>query len=173
MPAELPTPRDDQDRKLLANVRDDGWHIVMIPEDAETPGWCFTVGLEHTFGHPELVVFGLPLNTAHALLTIGCTAIRNGERFEPDVACPQFLAEFACVFRSVRRQWHGAFLGYAAWFNGVSAWTALQLFWPDRSGKLPWQDGAAEWLGKQQPLLHEDDAAQAGLTALLASMETT
>ena len=52
---------DDNDRKLLQDVAEVGWHVVLIAEEAGTPGWAFSVGLYHTFRHPEVVVFGLPL----------------------------------------------------------------------------------------------------------------
>lgn len=42
----------------------------MLPED-DQPGWAYTVGLSQTFEHPELILFGLPLDVAHVLLNLG------------------------------------------------------------------------------------------------------
>lgn len=53
-----PPAGDDEDPMLLDDVREHGWHIVLVPEDESSPGWCFTVGLQQTLRHPERVIFG-------------------------------------------------------------------------------------------------------------------
>jgi len=53
------TQLDEGDKQLLSDVQTYGWHVLIIEEDDEGPGYGFSVGLFHTFGHPEVVVFGL------------------------------------------------------------------------------------------------------------------
>jgi hypothetical protein len=49
----------------------------------------------------------------------------------------------------------------AAWFYGERAFTAVQLFWPDRAQRLPWDAGFDPDLAGFQPLLFLDDATAA------------
>jgi hypothetical protein len=171
MTSALPTPEDDGDRTLLADVENHGWHVVNVAQDDATPGWCFTVGLQHTYGHPEVVIFGLPPDTAHALLNIAGEAVKSGRAFETDVGYDDFIEGFDCIFRPVHGTWHKSFMGYACWFYRGAGFNAHQLFWPNRHGALPWQEGADGWLRSNQPRLSLADKEEAGVIALLASME--
>ena len=73
-----PRPRDRSEEKAADDVRQFGWHVVMIPEKDGTPGWAFTVGLMKTFGHPEVVVFGLDQEVAHLVLNDVSARVRDG-----------------------------------------------------------------------------------------------
>lgn len=52
--------KDEHERKALADVQQHGWHVLKVMEDNEGPAFAYTVGLYHSFGHPELIVVGLP-----------------------------------------------------------------------------------------------------------------
>lgn len=45
-----------------------GWAALGVFADGETPGFLYTIGVEATFGHPDLVISGLPNDTAHAVI---------------------------------------------------------------------------------------------------------
>jgi len=47
---------DGSDRVVLRQVTEFGWHVVLIPEHEKGPGFAFTDGLFHTYGHPEQIV---------------------------------------------------------------------------------------------------------------------
>ena len=55
-----PTPQTDTDRSVLRDVAARGWHSVAVAERNDQPGWAFTIGLQRSFEHPEVVAFGLP-----------------------------------------------------------------------------------------------------------------
>jgi hypothetical protein len=168
---KLPEPENDADRKLLTDVRAGGWHVVLIPGDAETPGWAFTIGLYANFDHPEIVVFGLPRHVAHPLLNEIGEQVKAGQRFESDQLSGGLLEGVDCTFRLVRESWYPPFLGYANWFHQGTNYPVLQLIWPDKEQHFPWDASFREdWLFAQ-PLLHHEDAAEARVEALLESME--
>ena len=171
MKRELPAPQDDGDRKLLADVLQRGWHVVKVPGDDRAPGWCFTVGLQHTFEHPELVIFGLPLGTGHAVLNIAGEAITRGVSFEADRAYGEFLEGFVCILRPVDKGWFRPFLGYAMWFYRGAGFDAMQVFWPGRDGAMPWSPTASDWQRANQPRLFESNEQDAGVTDLLKALE--
>ncbi|MEZ4266086.1 MAG: DUF4262 domain-containing protein [Myxococcota bacterium] len=171
MTRSLPTPEDASDRKLLTDVANVGWHVVKVPEADGTPSWCFTVGLQHNFDHPEFVIFGLPLTIAHVLLNIGGEAVKAGRSFHTDVPYDDFLEGFSCVLRPVAVRWQQPFLGYARWFYRGAGFAALQVFWPDSHGVMPWGYTADDCIRSSQPLLYEPTVELARVARRLASME--
>jgi hypothetical protein len=54
--------------QTVAQVREYGWQVMMIPADDNGPGWAFTIGLWHTHGLPELAMFGLDVYDMKACL---------------------------------------------------------------------------------------------------------
>ncbi len=168
--SDWPKATSPMHEKCIANVREHGWHVVKVPEKGDTPSWCFTIGLHHTFGHPEIITFGLPLDTGHQLLNIGGDAIKTGRRFAAGTPYDDFLNGYLCEFRCVHPMWYRWFVGYAMWFYKRERFPIVQLFWPDRDGVFPWAAAPGAWIRGAQPLLYETEEVAAGTTALLASM---
>ena len=79
------------DEKLVADVKEYGWHVVKIVEKDETPGWAFSVGLYKNFNHPEIVVFGLNDEVAHFLINAIGGEVRAGKRFATDGLYSDFI----------------------------------------------------------------------------------
>lgn len=52
-------PQDEGEAKLLADLKDPGWHVIGVTEDEEGPGFVYTIGLFHNYQHPEIIAFGL------------------------------------------------------------------------------------------------------------------
>ena len=95
----LPQARTEPERKVVADVQQHGWHVIKVLPEGDTPGWAYTIGLFHTFGHPEIILFGLPLDTAHVLLNTAGAAIRAGKVFQPDVPYDDFVQGYDCVLK--------------------------------------------------------------------------
>src|SRR5215208_2924013 len=76
------------DEKLVADVKEYGWHVVKILEKDETPGWAFSVGLYKNFNHPEIVVFGLNDEVAHSLINAIGDVVRAVTGLAPMVFIP-------------------------------------------------------------------------------------
>ncbi len=169
--SKLPTPRDAHERQILADIESIGWHVVQVPKDERTPGWCFSIGLQHSYEHPELLVFGLPLETGHQIINRGADRIKRGSSIETNRPCDVFLEGYECILRPVLARWQEPFLGSALWFYGSREMGAHQVFWPDREGAMPWDAEAPVWLRSNQPLLYESTVEKARVVALLASLE--
>jgi len=88
---------DDSDRKLLSDIDRVGWHVVMIPEEDGTPGWSFSVGLFKSFNHPEVVVFGLPLELSGQVINGISAVIQKGKTFESGQESIQRFSKACCV----------------------------------------------------------------------------
>lgn len=147
-----------------------GWHVVNVWPEQRTPGWAFTIGLEQTLSHPEIVVFGLDPELAHPLLNDVGEAIRGGQVYEAGHQYSGLLEGIQLTFKPVDPTWYGPFLGTAIWFNEGTSFNTLQLIWPDKNAFYPWQDGFdSDWTWAQ-PMLFETDLKSANAEELMRSL---
>jgi hypothetical protein len=75
-------PQDEGEAKLLADVKDPGWHVIGVREDDEGPGFAYTIGLYHNYRHPEIIVFGLDVPILWRIVNIIGDKVKQGEMFE-------------------------------------------------------------------------------------------
>ena len=143
---------DEGDLRLLADVRRVGWHLLLVPGDEEGPGFGFTVGLHHSFEHPELILFGLELDLVGDVLNELGGRIARGGIFDTEEPPPQVLAGHECVFRDVALEHYDEYLGYGNWFYR-RPFPAIQLVWSDAQGRFPGNPEFPAELAQRQPVL--------------------
>lgn len=159
---------DEPDLRVRSDIDQYGWHVAKIAGDEQAPPWAFTIGLEHSFEHPEVIVFGMELDLLHGLLNHIGEQVKRGRQFEPDERAAGILAQNPPVFRAVAERWLGPFVGNAAWFYRERSFRVLQCFWPDAGGSLPWEpEFDSDWKSRQ-PLLYVEDEQEALGEALSA-----
>ena len=152
VPDEEPT-YNDHDRKLLADVQEHGWHLVMIRDDALTAGWVFSVGMWHTLTSPELAIFGMEGPHAGNVINQIGDQVRSGLSLGPDVVVSGVLEEGRTVgFRPVDDSWYRPMFGYATWFGQEPPLPIAQAVWSDTAGRFPWDEGG-DRDGVSQPSL--------------------
>ena len=144
---------DAGERRAIADVHKYGWHVLKVLEDDEGPGFAYTVGLYHSFRHPELMIVGLPLDVAHAILNLAGEAIRRGAQYSVDVETEDLLEERTCRFRRVPESEYQNYLGWDLWFYDGPAFPALQVIWPDRAGRWPWDPLVDPSIRNIQPVI--------------------
>lgn len=145
---------DDNDRTVMANIAKYGWHIVQIPDGAQSSGWVFSVGMWHTLGSPELAVFGMASNDASRLINQIGDHIRSGRFIGPDVVLNDVLEDDRPVtFREADSSWSGPMFGYATWFGRRPPLPVAQVVWADTQGRFLWDDGIDDWYRQTQPSL--------------------
>lgn len=143
---------DASEQKVRDDVRQHGWHVVIIPDDDEGPGFAYSIGMEKTLGHPEIILFGLPGELMHWMINQIGGRVRDGERLEPGTRIDGLLEGAACVLQPVAPVHFRDHFGYALWFYLGPSFRALQCFWPARAtGLFPWDDGAPDDLRERQP----------------------
>jgi len=152
----LPRPTDAHDRKLLADVRQYGWHVIAVAGDEEGPGFAYSVGLFHTLGHPEVILFGLRLDLMHLLINEVGRRVKDGERFEHLDEADELLEGYSVCCRGVERRHYAEYLGYARWLYRGDDFPALQVVWPDSRHRYPWHPAAPPELAERQPLLSDE-----------------
>jgi Domain of unknown function (DUF4262) len=168
---ELPRPEDDADIKTLSDIASHGWHVIKIPEENGTPGWAFSMGLYHSFGHPEVAIFGLPLDRMHTMINLIGELVASGQRLNGGSTSRDILDGYDCAFREVARQWHRPFFGYACWLYRGDDFPVVQCFWPDRDGRAPDDPQCNAAVRGLQPRLHLETVEAAGVRDFLLSMQ--
>lgn len=123
-------------------------HTVIATYTSMT-NMAYTVGLTDK-GLSEIVVFGLPEQSAHIVLNDSAQLAMENKLFL-DVP-NRLLANFPLIFKRVPPE---AGVGYVNIANARAEHPVklIQLVWPDEKGLFPWEDGFNEKFKEYQPLL--------------------
>jgi Domain of unknown function (DUF4262) len=139
-------------KQLLARVAEVGWTAAYVGD--ATPPFAYTIGLGPAFHHPELIVVGLPEQATDWLLARAVERIKAGEIFRAGAEAIGLIGEYDAEFIDVSLATMGR-LAFAGDVYGGLDFKALQLVWPDRSGRYPWQTDVDAALLDGQPMLGE------------------
>ncbi|MCI0488120.1 MAG: DUF4262 domain-containing protein [Blastocatellia bacterium] len=141
------------DKKVISDVAEYGFHIINVLEDEEGPPHTFSIGLFHSFKHPEVIVIGLNTDLMKDMVGWIGEDVKKGLRFETGKAYAGLLECFDCTFRAVAKKRYPEYLGYAMWFYKGMDFPVVQCVWPTTSGYFPWDEGFPGDLIEWQPLL--------------------
>ena len=150
---EITDDLTDAGRELLQDVADHKAHVMHVTDDAGVPKFSYTVGLWHHFEQPEVIVFGLDVEAAEELLQRVVEAAGEGARFAHGEKHEGLMVGFAARFLDVPEEAAQAHLGAAAWAYQAQPFRSVQLVWPDKEKRWPWQDGVRQGFRDVQPLL--------------------
>jgi hypothetical protein len=145
------------DEEFAEDVRAYGWSMASISD--HKPPFQYTIGLMETLRHPEFIIFGLDSDNGHALFSGLVRDIRAGRPFtEPCVRTVNLGGdEHRVGFRRVHPTQHELYLGFAMGFlaniGRIGELEAMQAFWPDESGKFPFEAGCDLAVFQLQPRL--------------------
>lgn len=134
---------------VLRRVEAHGFTTIYVGGDAKKPPYAYTVGLCAKAGeHREIIVFGLPQNVAIRILGIIGQRIINGEDMPLRQDIAQILEVYPVQFTAVSAKAFAEYGRVANWYareilKRDRRVQALQLLWPDVSGKFPGNPGFA------------------------------
>ena len=123
----------------VETVRRHGWVSLWV---AGSLDFAYTVGLWHTFGEPEVVMFGLEGEGMQTWLNTCVELGRDKGWPPPDEPFHGVIDGFETQLRDVDPSWHPALFGTAIGFYRGATVPVRQLIWPDRNGLWPWDDKA-------------------------------
>ena len=148
-------PVNDYERTVLRNVDEFGWHCTSVHprEGEEGESFSYTVGLYRSYGSSELVLFGLPSDTAHSIFSIFADRLREGEPIPLDHPTNDLIKDYPCVFVPVPRPTYNDYVFSALWFYAEVEFPLHQVVYPDRQGQFPWHSKATQAFRAQQPVL--------------------
>lgn len=144
---------DPQEQKVIDDVNKYGWHCVGIHAEGDLGPYAFTIGLQHTYGHPELIMFGLQSTVAHAVFNIVVQAIQQGKPIDLSSPTDELLEGYPCVFVKVPESEYEEHVGFCRWFYQGDSFSLYQIVWPNRAGHFPWHPSASEAFRAHQPVL--------------------
>ncbi|HLU42477.1 MAG TPA: DUF4262 domain-containing protein [Microthrixaceae bacterium] len=133
-----------------------GFSVAAIIADETGCDWAYTIGLHHSYGHPELLLVGLEAPIAGAVIEVVARTVAEGRVIR---AGDEFTLDGGLELRAhaVDDLW----CGMGDWFNlgreVMSTWgqrwpESLQLVWSDAEGRYPERPGDPRW-SFRQPLL--------------------
>src|SRR6185369_6962038 len=91
----------NSDKKVISDIAEFGFHIINVLEDDEGPPHTFSIGLYHTFNHPEVMIVGLKTELMQNMISWIGDDIKKGARFEIGNEYGGLLEGFKCTFRAV------------------------------------------------------------------------
>jgi hypothetical protein len=132
-----------------------GWQVLGIASAPEEnlPGFAYTVGLHLNFQHPELLVFSLPIPTAHQLLNELGYRIKAGEVFTSETIYTGIIQTYPIVFKPIKAEFLEDHFGIALRFYGHANFKAMQMCWTDKASRFPWEPDFDPRMKQEQPLL--------------------
>lgn len=139
--------------RVLADIDENGVHIVHVPESDDGPEYSYTVGMPYSFEAPELIVFGLPAEIARDLLDAIVDEAADGTAFVAEAQREGLLHGYPVRFFDVPGELAAKYLGVAQWAHEGAAFACLQVVWPDKQGRWPWMDDVREGFAEMQPVI--------------------
>jgi hypothetical protein len=119
------------------DVESFGWSCMNIFD--HDPPFGYTIGLWQRQRHPEFILFGLQTQLMHGILTQFAGAVGAGRVFRHEERVTDLGSRFGFVVRSVWpkdvERYMGAAIGYYE-----QPFKAMQVVWPDPSGRFPWDE---------------------------------
>lgn len=134
--------RKDPNATVREHIKQYGWHCLNVwPRvgDEEHTAFSYTIGFTESYEHPEIMIFGLG-DKAHGILNQCATLIKKGTRFiEGEPNGDVLSGDFKVLFKPVRKDCFGEYLGTALRYYGERPFEALVLFWPNKEHQFPWE----------------------------------
>jgi hypothetical protein len=121
---------------------------------AELPSYAYSAGIEESWCHPELVVFGLDYDLSTLLLTETAKLIRGGASFAGQNGHCQ-IGDINVRFLEVPVASAMQYLHETTAYYGEKTFRVLQMLWADEQGRFPLEHQCSDEVKRIQPVLSE------------------
>ncbi|MCG7981357.1 MAG: DUF4262 domain-containing protein [Candidatus Thiodiazotropha lotti] len=120
------------------NIAKYGWQFQYVfDETGENQDFSYTIGLEESYSHPEIMIFGLKREQMHAILTDVVNDIKVGRVFKPNEKTRGVLAgDYEVLFRPLREDCIQEYAGIAERYY-KRPFRVYIMLWPDKNNILP------------------------------------
>jgi len=133
-----------------------GFFLANFEADGYLPAFSYTIGLFEKCSHPEVLIMGLPVQTHAGLLESICEEIKTGITYEAGKSYSGILNEYDVQFLRIADEYLPSYFGFGREYYKYQPFPAIQLVWPDKKGKWPWDDSFNEDFLFCQKLLDRD-----------------
>ena len=135
---------DQYEEKALSDIEEYGCHVLSVMEEAEYPGFTYSIGIEKKTKQPEVIITGLKQEIAHWMVNEYNNRVKAGEVFEAGKFYPDFLEGFDVTFKEVEKKHYTEYFGWGRWLYNGNDFRVLQLVYPTTAGIWPWEANASE-----------------------------
>jgi len=128
--------------KMHRNIDEYGWHCLSVAPRVGESGasFTYTIGLQATYGHPEIMIFGLHSKTAHGILSDCVDKINAGTKFCLNQPISEVIGGgYKVMFKAIKAEYYSEYLGAALSYYGDRPFDGIVLFWPDKDHRFPWE----------------------------------
>jgi len=124
------------------NIEKYGWQYQYVfDENGKKPSFSYTIGLEESYSHPEIMIFGLKKDQMHDILSDLVNDIKEGREFEPDLKTSDVVSgNFEVIFKPLKQELFSEYAGTAVDYY-KKPFRAYVMFWPDKHNILPTEAG--------------------------------
>lgn len=144
---------DEAEKKCLDDIEEYGCHVIHVLAEGDLPPFSYSVGIERTTGHPEIIIIGLRRELAQFMINEYCARVRAGEGFQGGQRAQGFLDGFDCEFRNVSPSYYGEYVGWNIWLYKGPKFRLFQLVYPSTEGAWPWDGDINAAFRTWQPVL--------------------
>lgn len=130
-----------------------GLSVVMIESTQYLPSFAYSVGLQETYNHSEIICFGLNTKTLYELINDVAEIIKTEGKINPDKEYDNIFSNHRATFLKVDKRNIEDYFGVAIKLYDSKEFDGLQLIWTDRNNQFPWEANFQEEFKYMQPLL--------------------
>jgi hypothetical protein len=150
------------DRSVLDDIEKNGVQLFFDEDEESGSSRAFTLGLWHLRQRPEVVALGLPEDLAVQVLELVIDDVEDGVVYEAGQKHEGIVHGYPVWFGKVRKEQAAALLPELASVYGDVDVPVLQLVYPDKQGRWPWDADVREGFRDSQPVLERIDDAASG-----------
>jgi len=135
---------------LNYNIRMNGFGILY--SFAELPSYAYSAGIEQSWSHPELVIFGLDYDLSTLLITEAAKLIREGASYTGQNGHYR-IGGINVIFLEVPASSAKQYLHETTAYYGEKKFRVLQMLWADEQGRFPFEHQCSDEVKRRQPVL--------------------
>lgn len=147
---------DEGERQFLKAIREHGWFCTRVFDgEGNEPDFSYSTGFLESHNFPEIIVFSLPKEVSHSVLWDLWRDIEASKKPPVGKRIIGIFGNADAVLLPVGKSAYAEHLGWNRWFYRGDNFECLQLIWPDREGRFPWEDDFDKDFEGKQPDLTE------------------
>ena len=150
-----PDVLDESEGSFVAKIREHGWFRTNVFGDDEGPGFSYTTGFWVSANEPEVMIFSTKGEIAHDVCWDLFRDAQSGKSLPIGARTDAVFANLPAYAFRVAKGYYRDFLGWSRWFYGGDDFPCLQIVWPDRAGRFPWEPEFDAEFEPDQPDLSE------------------
>jgi hypothetical protein len=147
---------DAHEKEFVAQIREYGWFNTSVTRDDEGPGFSYTSGLWVSAQRPEVIMFSMKREVAHDIFWDVYRDAKTGSEIAPGRRTNEIFGNSAAFVFPVAKRFFADYLGWSRWLYAGDDFPCMQIVWPDRAGRFPWEQGFDPTFAQSQPDLSEN-----------------